>query len=368
MIEDALARIAAKLAALQAQGWETFEHHFNVKAHRLEIGPTLTEDAVAAFEATNHVTLPADYRAFITTIAGSGAGPYYGLLPLACWQPEVIGLCEQGCGYWTGLVVGGPNRGRVVNVYDDDPTISPAPSFLDWYEGWLDSLRDNVATGAYGWFRGGSEETLVAALTAATAPDEQLDIITSLHHRPILASATLDQVAALITSPDARIRAVCCNVLAREQRWIDTVCPLLDDPDIKVRSSVIYALDRMDARTSAPALGRLVARDYDQRTNYAATSMLAKWGLLRGSMLVPALQSKSAGVRGSIPKFLEGLDDDLTPFESLLADPDLHVRIYTVRAFAKRGAFEALHARLPDEPNEALRAAIAKHVGDGSRS
>jgi len=360
-VDDALARISAKLADLQAQGWEKHAHHYNVPGHRLALGPVITPDEVTAFEA-KHGALPADYRAFITTIAGSGAGPYHGLRSLDCWDAGTVVLCDQGCGYWAGLRLDGDDRGRVVNVYEDHVTLSPLPSFLAWYEGWLDALLEGVATGSYGFFRGGSEDDLVRALATATTTEAQLDIITSLHHRATLASTTLDHVAPFIASPDPKLRTVSCGVLAREPRWIDTVAPLLDDPDIGVRHAVVFALERLDARSRAPDLARHIQTRYDERTSYSATSTLLKWGLLRGSMLVPAMYSTSSGVRGSIPGFLENLDDDLTPFEPLLADPDLHVRIYTVRAFAKRGALAALRARLPDETNETLRAAIAKHL------
>lgn len=38
---------------------------------------------MAAFERLCGISLPADYRAFITSLGDGGAGPGYGLLPLA---------------------------------------------------------------------------------------------------------------------------------------------------------------------------------------------------------------------------------------------------------------------------------------------
>ena len=54
-----------------------------IKKHRFRLGPPLPESEVAVFEEQYGISLPPDYRAFITSVGISGAGPYYGLLPLA---------------------------------------------------------------------------------------------------------------------------------------------------------------------------------------------------------------------------------------------------------------------------------------------
>lgn len=41
-----------------------------------------SEEDVTAFEEEKGIRLPNDYRRFITTIAGAGSQPFYGLLPL----------------------------------------------------------------------------------------------------------------------------------------------------------------------------------------------------------------------------------------------------------------------------------------------
>lgn len=276
-MDSALTRIAAKLAELQAQGWEKHAHQFNVPAHRFALGPVTSVDAIAAFEAKHSIELPAELRAFVTSIAGSGAGPYHGLLPIERWDDfwdgELIGLCEQGCGYWTALSVTGPDRGRLFNMYGEQRTLVRDRSFLVWYERWLDELLAGIATSSFGWHRGGSEDELAAELAAATEIADQLDIITSLNGRPTVAPATLDLVAPLITSARHAVRTACCRVLSRDPRFTAAIV-------------------------------------------------------------------------------------------ALLADPDLHVRIYAFHAFVARGVLGPLRARIAVEPHESLRAAIAKRLGD----
>ncbi len=55
---------------------------FGSETHRYVFHPVLTEDALVAFEQTNDLTLPDDYRLFLKEIGNGGAGPFYGLLPL----------------------------------------------------------------------------------------------------------------------------------------------------------------------------------------------------------------------------------------------------------------------------------------------
>ena len=43
--------------------------------------PPYSEAEVSAFETEKGIRLPEDYRRFITTVAGSGSQPFYGLLP-----------------------------------------------------------------------------------------------------------------------------------------------------------------------------------------------------------------------------------------------------------------------------------------------
>jgi len=55
---------------------------FGSQAHAYRLRPTLSESDLAAFESTNRIRLPDDYRRFLAIICNGEAGPYYGLAPL----------------------------------------------------------------------------------------------------------------------------------------------------------------------------------------------------------------------------------------------------------------------------------------------
>lgn len=62
---------------------------FGALIHEYRLNPTLPEQALAAFEHEHRLTLPVEYRLFLAQVGNGGAGPYYGLVPLAAWQPEL---------------------------------------------------------------------------------------------------------------------------------------------------------------------------------------------------------------------------------------------------------------------------------------
>lgn len=186
-----LARVAAKLAAAASMPGEPVM--FGASTHRFRLGPPLSENAVAAFEREHSVSLPADYRAFISRIGHGGpgrfggAGPYYGLHPLENWATGLWGmpaahtlatpfptepghvyddwptevapgdddepytgtlaLSDEGCGYMAILVVSGPARGRVTDTYENPtgPVFTADADFLAWYERWLDAVLAGAA-------------------------------------------------------------------------------------------------------------------------------------------------------------------------------------------------------------------------------
>ncbi|NJC10837.1 hypothetical protein F4558_000663 [Micromonospora profundi] len=181
-----LDRVATKLAAAARRPGEPVM--FGASAHRFKLGPPLTDSEVSAFEREYGVSLPDDYRAFITRIGHGGpgrwggAGPYYGLHPLQDWDTSLWGmpnantlatpfpaepgrvysdwpsdvapgdddepytgtlaLSDQGCGDLAILVVSGPARGRVTDNSGapTGPTFTNDADFLGWYERWLDAV------------------------------------------------------------------------------------------------------------------------------------------------------------------------------------------------------------------------------------
>ena len=55
---------------------------FGADAHRFIINAPLSDGEVLAFEQSHHISLPPEYRHFISHIGNGGAGPYYGVFPL----------------------------------------------------------------------------------------------------------------------------------------------------------------------------------------------------------------------------------------------------------------------------------------------
>ncbi len=52
---------------------------FGAAVHEYRLHPPVAQSEIAAFEAEHKVTLPEDYRVFLTEIGNGGAGPCYGL-------------------------------------------------------------------------------------------------------------------------------------------------------------------------------------------------------------------------------------------------------------------------------------------------
>src|SRR5437764_10506 len=54
---------------------------FGSGSHQYKLNPPLAVSVIEAFEKRYDVSLPGDYRSFITEIGNGGAGPCYGVLP-----------------------------------------------------------------------------------------------------------------------------------------------------------------------------------------------------------------------------------------------------------------------------------------------
>lgn len=152
------------------------------------LGPPLTEDAIAAVEVRCGCALPDGYRAFLRHVGNGGVGPpAYGLLPLGetpdnmsaaesqAWiesrrvlrpfpftnpwvwedgdssdegtreqvEDGTLHLGTDGCAQYWLLVVSGPERGNVWMLADVGITHTvPKRDFLQWYEDWLDGVRE----------------------------------------------------------------------------------------------------------------------------------------------------------------------------------------------------------------------------------
>lgn len=155
-----------------------------------EVGKTSFRKTGGTAGRKNHIRLPEDYRRFITTKAGGGTQPFYGLCSPVSDQPNLakpflytldkpliimdmfdeeeeeeeeelsdedsasddgcIFLCTEGCGMDNVLVVNTPDKDSYGTVWFFDlandcgviPILHPETKkpfcFLDWLEYWVD--------------------------------------------------------------------------------------------------------------------------------------------------------------------------------------------------------------------------------------
>ncbi len=71
---------------------------FGAKVHDYRLRPTVPISVIESFEKQYGISLPHDYRSFITEIGDGGAGPFYGLLP--------FGKDDTDCDWHSSSLVG----------------------------------------------------------------------------------------------------------------------------------------------------------------------------------------------------------------------------------------------------------------------
>lgn len=74
---------------------------FGAEVHQYRLYPPVPQCQIDAFEAKYSVTLPSDYRYFITEVGNGGAGPYYGLFKFGEQDTP-----EGSCSWEDGDLVG----------------------------------------------------------------------------------------------------------------------------------------------------------------------------------------------------------------------------------------------------------------------
>jgi hypothetical protein len=164
VVTDEITELAEMLRRLRAA--DTGFRVFGSDQHRYQLGPTLSDGELTAFESANRVRLPEDYRRFLAAIGNGGAGPFYGLAPLGTFGRDlsrpfpfttataalaaaererlpdraeysgILELCHQGCALYGYLVVNGPTYGTIWNGREEFyPT---GLAFGVWYRRWLE--------------------------------------------------------------------------------------------------------------------------------------------------------------------------------------------------------------------------------------
>lgn len=400
-------RIREKLAKVRAQGRTCF----GSDSHQFRLGPPLAEAEVAAFERAHGVRLPEDYRRFLLEVGHGGAGPYYGLYRLDQWDdlvgavmdalppgylaapfpgtdatiregacaiedvPErasrgfyqgTLSLGTQGCSYGFQLVVSGPWAGRILYVDADGqpPYLVREPSFLAWYERWLDELIEGIPMDWFGYGPSGDEGTLsrIAADREREA-DLRGEAVTALGRRPVSAT-TRALLVALVDDPEAPVRASACGVAGRMK--LAEALPAIEarcgDPVARVREVAVAAVVAL-APERAVALH---ARVFDEVEPSTAGTL---FDILRDTWTNDEL--RRLAVTGGDPVRVRAVSrvtfgpEDRPLLLRLLDDPNPHVR----RSAAGGGRHlpfptleEAYLARLAVETDVDTQAALLKQL------
>ena len=278
MIDTRIARVAKKLKHVQ-ETWQGLPESFGAEVHEFRMNPPLSEQDLLAFEAEHGILLPEDYRAFLQCIGNGGAGPFYGILPLASavqaageecdgylrspspltddlvrtyeWDwillhsviPPVtiysatshdwrlippqgivspyqgtLTICDQGCSYAALLIVSGSARGCVVYVdYDNQPPYFPENTdFLSWYERWLDELLARYDTFWFGARMPGNEDDLLQALNAPhTQAQRRAQALEALTYLPSLSADAVNCVEPCLRDASPMVRASAARVAAK---------------------------------------------------------------------------------------------------------------------------------------------------------
>ena len=222
---------------------------------------------VTTFEVQHGISLPEDYRLFVTRI-GVGDGPFAGIesfipkTPVAASSRAYLGspclifpgmskrqwrelnanqtacsedvrqahdrvfggllyLGSQGCSLWHGLVLNGEFAGRVVNLDSEGrhPFFAWEKNFLDWYERWVDEAISGELDGDrgvyFGYAMGGSAEQLIACCQSAQDDWQRAGSLAGLLGKETLDARILDAVEATIPGASDRVFGPAVQVLTK---------------------------------------------------------------------------------------------------------------------------------------------------------
>lgn len=208
---------------------------FGANAHKYQLNPPASLQAVEAFEQQIGCTLPEAYRNFLLQAGNGGAGPFYGLFSLEQaqgwldwpldpaetpylrpdaeavelrdlqdedynWRRGCLPIGSQGDTYFTYLLIAGPHRGRVVYVeYELSWLFFPRePDFFTWYTRWLREVAGGYNIRWFGLNLDGDEATLRRHYAQAASVAEKLLALNSLTKFPALSAASQDFVRSIV--------------------------------------------------------------------------------------------------------------------------------------------------------------------------
>jgi len=271
---EQLQRIKRKLQSVRELDPEC-KRSFGADKHRYQLGKPLTEEQIKDFETKARISLPEDYRAFITTVGGgiddehAGAGPYYGLYSLkrigkfrgyssseeeyfrdfqipctafpdmdsedweeisvnqwekASEEEEIYPYCgmmilgTQGCTYQMMLILNGEYRGRVVCIDEEcsgPPLFVYEKNFLDWYEHWLDEILAGYDLRGFGYNICGDEQTLTRLFRESNDETLKIKCIGSFAKFPHLDETSLSFLETVVQTDSPPVKYIAFQMLTK---------------------------------------------------------------------------------------------------------------------------------------------------------
>jgi hypothetical protein len=326
-------------------------------------------ETIEGLEHTEGILVPAELRAFATTIGLGGSGPGGGLHPMEQWTSAfldaesglavlacrldpsrgsddyddtcdpaqgALAIASEGAGApYTLIVVTGPHRDRLVRYHLETTACEwieraspygPA-TFLDWYEGWIDGVLAGSWPAFYGAGLIGSEVDLRLALLDTSLPIRARQrAITSLSCIRIPAHESLAAFQHVYESDETLLRAAALPLLLSvEPHALKIAENALQDPAPEVRRAAIIGLRRM----ASPDAHRLLVRSLDDTEDEnveKALMSLRDTDALDDAMLArlyerPMLRQQVVSILGRFSTIRS-----LTTLETALTDPSRHVR------------------------------------------
>lgn len=392
---------------------EASKPSFGSEKHRFRLGERVSAESIRVFEDQHSVHLPEDYREFLILAGGSGAGPYYGILPLDKWddatggrnslpgdflarpcpltpiaEPKLsaknesgidqrdgllqgsIALVSQGCSYYAILIVSGLARGRVAYISQDDPETVYFPedsNFLSWYERWLDEILAGYDTAWFGVGAVGTEQELVPRLRDKTVSAEnKSEVLRTLMRINHLAPSTMECLSAFSQDtnevPIPRATAASLFISRSLHHDASYVSQLLQDSCGDVRKELLLALMRKKSPMFADAVRQTV---HDADPKVADTALLHGKGMLTRDELGPFLKSQDVDRRRTaIYSLGHAPDIEVGELVALAThDPDRYCRVYAIQALRDlkdHTAVSPLQELLKRETDELIRKNIVR--------
>lgn len=384
-------RILQKLAEVQRKkltGHGAEQH----KCFRLN--PPVDQKTLENFERDQKVTLPTDYRCFLTLAGNGGAGPYAGLHKLDHWReflegatddvpadvlslpsplrPSMsrgsdweskLGQCvspyqgtiaigSQGGVFEIGLIVTGKCAGRVVYLYwdGDAPYLVREPDFLSWYERWLDELLGGYDIFWFGFGIGGDESHLLALLNDPDTSDaDRADAVSALKRLPKLSSQSQNRIVGLAVDPVSEVRAAACRVAEKfEIRQLGNQLPaLLSDESPEVQAAAINLNKKLAANLNLNQVIPLLD-SIDMNVATQAFVALKEQGCLDHKTLLRLIRtSPHSALRAYATRAVHAVHwepEDEELLLKLLNDQDTEIRLHAVLGLRRISPRSALNA------------------------